>query len=171
MAAGRDLGGLEYVRAEALGQPGQRRFRLAVLTQAGVYGSLWLEKEQMTALADALRAVLTDEGYQHREAPPDDRPEPPVFPLDADLDMRALQLSIGINQAARRIVLLAADAADPDAEDATNVRFELDYPQAYALREEMAAVVAAGRPHCPLCTAPMNPEGHVCVRSNGHHPD
>ncbi|MEX2081654.1 MAG: DUF3090 family protein, partial [Dehalococcoidia bacterium] len=30
-------------------------------------------------------------------------------------------------------------------------------------------VVAAGRPPCPLCTAPLDPAGHVCVKRNGHH--
>jgi len=30
-------------------------------------------------------------------------------------------------------------------------------------------VVAAGRPPCPLCGNPLDPEGHVCPRQNGHH--
>ena len=172
MAASRDLGMVQWVRPEALGQPGQRRFRLAALSQGGEYGAIWLEKEQMSALAEALRKVLADEGYEHRETPPpDDRLEPPVFPLDADVDLRAVQLSMGINQGDRRIVLLASDNADPNADEATTVRFEFDYASGYQLREEIASVVAAGRPVCPLCSAPMNPEGHVCVRSNGHHPD
>lgn len=29
-------------------------------------------------------------------------------------------------------------------------------------------VVAAGRPPCPLCTLPLDPEGHVCPRQNGY---
>jgi hypothetical protein len=28
--------------------------------------------------------------------------------------------------------------------------------------------VAAGRPRCPYCHSPIEPEGHVCPRSNGH---
>ena len=29
-------------------------------------------------------------------------------------------------------------------------------------------VVAAGRPPCPLCGLPLDPDGHVCPRQNGH---
>ncbi|MBV9291748.1 MAG: DUF3090 family protein, partial [Frankiales bacterium] len=29
-------------------------------------------------------------------------------------------------------------------------------------------VVAAGRPPCPLCGNPLDPQGHVCPRQNGH---
>ena len=33
-----------------------------------------------------------------------------------------------------------------------------------------ASVVKAGRPPCPLCGQPLDPEGHVCARLNGHRP-
>ncbi|MGH9041277.1 MAG: DUF3090 family protein, partial [Acidimicrobiia bacterium] len=28
--------------------------------------------------------------------------------------------------------------------------------------------VVAGRPPCPLCGGPLDPEGHVCPKLNGH---
>ena len=31
-----------------------------------------------------------------------------------------------------------------------------------------AQLVVAGRPACPICGRPMDPDGHVCPRSNGH---
>jgi hypothetical protein len=31
-----------------------------------------------------------------------------------------------------------------------------------------ARIVAAGRPPCPLCGAPLDPQGHICPRRNGH---
>ncbi len=30
------------------------------------------------------------------------------------------------------------------------------------------ALVAAGRPPCPFCQQPLDPQGHVCPRSNGY---
>ncbi|HET9129125.1 MAG TPA: DUF3090 family protein, partial [Propionibacteriaceae bacterium] len=30
------------------------------------------------------------------------------------------------------------------------------------------SLVAAGRPACPFCGQPINPEGHICPRSNGY---
>jgi 5-methylcytosine-specific restriction endonuclease McrA len=29
-------------------------------------------------------------------------------------------------------------------------------------------VVAAGRPTCQFCGQPIDPDGHICPRSNGH---
>ena len=40
--------------------------------------------------------------------------------------------------------------------------------QIQAAADEALKVVAAGRPTCPLCKQPMDLEGHMCVRTNGH---
>ncbi|MGB6836081.1 MAG: DUF3090 family protein, partial [Dehalococcoidia bacterium] len=40
--------------------------------------------------------------------------------------------------------------------------------QARAFSDMADAAVAAGRPICPLCDGSIDPEGHVCPRSNGH---
>ena len=31
-------------------------------------------------------------------------------------------------------------------------------------------VCMGGRPICPLCNQPIDPKGHICPRTNGHHP-
>lgn len=169
MADARELGPLIHISAEAIGRPGQRRFRLRAMNAAGESASLWLEKEQLAALGDAVETVLRDEGYRYQRQPLDDRETMPVFPLSAGIDTRIGQLSMGVNHENQRIVLVATETADPD-EPGTTVSLEFEFRRGYELRREIADVVAAGRPPCPLCTAPMDPEGHVCVRSNGHHP-
>jgi len=30
-------------------------------------------------------------------------------------------------------------------------------------------VVASGRPPCPLCGQPLDKQGHICPRKNGHY--
>ena len=45
----------------------------------------------------------------------------------------------------------------------------LSPPQAKAFADRAERVVSAGRPPCPLCAEPLDPEGHVCVRLNGYH--
>ncbi len=167
MADRHDFGDLAHVSAEALGQPGQRRFRLRALSATSGSASLWMEKEQLRALGDAINSVLEGEGYTYRPLPLDDLPLEPVFPLSAEVEMRAAQLSIGLNRDAQRIVLIMADAPEPD--EGTVVTVEFDFRRAYELRSQIAEVVAAGRPPCPLCGGPLDPEGHVCPRSNGHH--
>jgi uncharacterized repeat protein (TIGR03847 family) len=39
-------------------------------------------------------------------------------------------------------------------------------PQVRAMAARSAAIVAAGRPPCPLCELPMDPDGHRCPRWN-----
>jgi uncharacterized repeat protein (TIGR03847 family) len=170
MADARDLGPLLYISAESLGQPGQRRFRLRAMNEQSESATLWLEKEQLIALGEALETVLKDEGYEYQRLPLDDREPDPVLPLDALVEMRLAQLSMGLNRETRRIVLMAGDTQDPDDRSATSITMEFDYRRAYELRGQISEVVAAGRPPCPLCTGPMDPAGHVCVKTNGHHP-
>jgi uncharacterized repeat protein (TIGR03847 family) len=169
MADARPFGPLIHIAADAIGQPGQRRFRLRALNERSESATFWLEKEQLIALGEAIETVLSDEGYEHQRLPLDDRDPEPVYPANS-LEMRLAQLSMGLNRDTRRIVLIAGDSPDPDDSDATSLTMELDYRQAHELRAQITEVVAAGRPPCPLCTGPMDPAGHVCVRTNGHHP-
>ena len=48
------------------------------------------------------------------------------------------------------------------------VRFWATREQMLSLARHGAAVCAAGRPRCPLCGNPMDPEGHQCPALNGH---
>jgi len=166
MASTYQFGPVLLVEAEAIGQPGQRRFRIKALADSGESASIWLEKEQLSALGDAIETVLREEDYEHEPIPLDDLPETPPFPLNATVDFRAAQLSMGVNRETRHIVLIASDGDD----DGVSVVFEFPYRRGFELRNEIAEIVAAGRPPCPLCGAPMDPAGHVCPRSNGHHP-
>ena len=55
---------------------------------------------------------------------------------------------------------------DPDGPDFVRVRLS---PAATATFVERAArVVAAGRPPCPVCGQPLDPQGHICPRKNGY---
>ncbi len=169
MPGPQEFGPLDHIVAEAIGQPGQRRFRLLVMTMEGDSASLWLEKEQLVALGEAIENVLRDQGYEYQARPLDDIPPPPVFPLNTTFEFRLAQLSMGVDGDRRAVVLIAADGPD-DESDTTTVTMNFDYRKAYELRRQITQVVAAGRPPCPLCTAPMDPSGHVCVKTNGHNP-
>jgi len=169
MATTREFGTLAHILAEAIGQPGQRRFRLLAMSEDGSTAFFWLEKEQLSALGDAIQNVLEDQGYVYQRTPLDDRGPDPVFPLSAAIEFRLAQLSLGLDRDGQNLVVVAADGPDED-EGATAVSMSLGYRLASELRRQIADVVAAGRPPCPLCTAPMDPAGHVCVKTNGHNP-
>ncbi len=56
---------------------------------------------------------------------------------------------------------------DEDAEGAV-LRVSLAGAAARAFAKRALAVVGAGRPPCPFCTFPLDPEGHICPRANGY---
>jgi uncharacterized repeat protein (TIGR03847 family) len=58
---------------------------------------------------------------------------------------------------------------DDDDEDGPDIlRVRLDAPAARGFIAHAVEVIAAGRPPCPLCGLPLNPEGHICPRRNGY---
>jgi uncharacterized repeat protein (TIGR03847 family) len=62
-----------------------------------------------------------------------------------------------------------AEAAPSDVDtDADMLRVRLSPAVARAFAKRALRVVAAGRPPCPLCGNPLDPEGHICPRQNGH---
>lgn len=169
MADAFEVGPAVAVEAESVGVPGQRRFRIRAMNDNAIIATVWLEKEQLIAVGEAIEATLKEEGYRHRPRTLDDRDEPAVLPLSLGNEIRAMQLSLGLNRETSRVVLIGSDGPAGE-DDTTTVSFEVDFYRAYVLREQITAVVSAGRPLCPLCTAPMDPSGHVCVRTNGHNP-
>ena len=119
MPGPQEFGPLDHIVAEAIGQPGQRRFRLLVMTMEGDSASLWLEKEQLVALGEAIENVLRDQGYEYQARPLDDIPPPPVFPLNTTFEFRLAQLSMGVDGDRRAVVLIAADGPDDETETTT----------------------------------------------------
>jgi len=108
MPGTRDFGPLIHISAEAIGQPGQRRFRLRAMNDSGETATLWIEKEQLAALGDAIDTVLKDEGYAYQRLPLDDAQPEAVLPLNALVELQLTQLSMAVNTEAQRIVLIAA---------------------------------------------------------------
>lgn len=170
MATMNDLGRLSAIAGEAIGQPGRRQFRLCMMNAADEFASCWMEKEQLAALGEALEQGLRDQSFEPQQRPLDDLEPPVVFPLNTTLDFRVGRLSIGIDPSDQLIQVTVGDRYEPSAPESSEVRGTFTFEQGHALAEQIKAVVAAGRPPCPLCSAPMDPAGHVCVKTNGHHP-
>lgn len=168
-----NLGPLRAIFADAIGVPGQRRFRLQLIAAGGESAQIWIEKAQAAALSEAIRTVLAGEGYRYQPLAPDDIEPPPVMPLqpDVEMDVRAGQLSLGLNREAEMLILVCIEPDESGESAEATLTAGVDYRRAYELGQQIAALVAAGRPTCPLCTAPIDPEGHVCPRRNGHRKD
>ena len=57
------------------------------------------------------------------------------------------------------------EVEEPEPEEIFLVRIPAGAARAFVKRA--AQVLEAGRPACPFCGNPIDPEGHLCVRANG----
>lgn len=80
----------------------------------------------------------------------------------------------GVDTALAASILAAFSQAgldeDEDADDGPDIlRVRVTAAAARSFVERAAKVVASGRPPCPLCGQPLDPQGHICPRRNGHY--
>ncbi len=171
--------------AGTVGEPGQRTFYLQA--QAGVrLTSVALEKAQVAALAERLTDLL--DTLLRRSA--GEVPIPALTPVDqldlgpltapVDEEFRVGSMSLEWDDESQRFVLEAfavvddetdvddLEALDSDDAGPDKLRVVLTGAAARQFAERAARVVAAGRPPCPFCNQPLDPEGHLCPRQNGH---
>ena len=57
------------------------------------------------------------------------------------------------------------DFEEPEPEEVFLVRINAGHARAFVKRAEQ--VLTAGRPSCPFCGNPIDPDGHLCARANG----
>jgi uncharacterized repeat protein (TIGR03847 family) len=151
------------IDAQAFGQPGERTFRVRIVGDEAQTASLWMEKEQMQALSLALKQMLSQLEYD-AEPPAADAGE---FPVVADHDFRIGRMGMGFNAPDRTVILYTYEIGVEDEDDPT-LRVRLTQEQCASLGVQLDAIIAGGRPLCPLCGMPVEPGGHACIRSNGH---
>jgi uncharacterized repeat protein (TIGR03847 family) len=163
---GREIAPIDvrWVNVEAIGEPGQRRFRLLISsgTETTVF---WMEKLQVDALGRALEQLL-DQLPEDEEAD-DFQAAEPQFDLQSDRQFRVGKLEIGYDETRDRIVLIAYDIEEPESFGPAAV-CRLTRTQSSEISEEADRVVAAGRPRCVMCGTPMGPGPHACANQNGH---
>jgi uncharacterized repeat protein (TIGR03847 family) len=174
--------------AGTVGEPGDRTFFLQARGGGRVI-SVALEKIQVTLLADKLEELLA-EAARRFDADIPDSPDPlPTDnePLDTPLDEEFRVGTLGLawdsddNTVLIEAVAAGAEgelpaeeddepaASDLDDETRDLLRVRLGPRQVRAFIERARRVVSAGRPPCPLCGLPLDPDGHLCPRQNGYH--
>jgi len=159
-----DFGLARAVDAESFGDPGQRTFRLRVAGDNGETAVLWMEKQQFIAISLAMGQALS----QLRHAAPGPQADPFAFPASAAHEFKVGRMAVGLDPSDRTIALFAYDIADEDEDSEPTLRVRFSPEQCETLRLRLDEVLAQGRPLCPLCQMPLDPDGHACIRSNGH---
>ncbi len=161
------LGALSSVQAETYGEPGQRTFRL-VLQSGAARSYVWLEKEQLFQLGKYLQQAVQSLSAEDRERQSASE-EPPWTGSEESIEFKARQLFLNYNPAANSFYLQALEnEEDQEQDEASSVSCWVTVLQAGPLSDESLKICASGRPLCFLCSMPINPDGHVCPRANGH---
>src|SRR5688500_12889188 len=160
MSSSFEIPEVDHLTAGAVGPPGQRIFYLQARHGEQVV-SLRLEKTQVAALVAYLAGMLAD------------MPPPGAIPAGEDLiepvvaEWVVASLGVTYDEEADRVVILAEELVE-EGEEAARARITATREQVAALSVRGAEAVAAGRPPCPLCGQPLDPDGHTCPRLNGH---
>ena len=166
-----------------VGMPGERTFFLQA-RQANLLTSVALEKAQVAALSERVDQLL-DEAMGSRSEEGEIPAEASELladsqPLDAPIveEFRVGAMALGWDEASRRVVIEAhavteedeevPDIGDDAEEGPDTLRVWMTPSHARAFAERARQVVSAGRPPCPFCSQPLDPDGHVCPRSNGY---
>jgi uncharacterized repeat protein (TIGR03847 family) len=173
-----------------VGEPGQRTFFIQARAGSRLT-SVALEKEQVAALAERVDQML-DEIVRTTGG---DSPVPAVSPVELEdsdpleqpieEEFRVGTMTLAWDNAAEEVVLeifsveasveedeeLAEELAGELGEEAGDLgevlEVHLTPALARAFAKRASSVVAAGRPSCPFCGNPLDPQGHICPRANG----
>ncbi len=166
--------------AGTIGQPGEREFFLQVVDGRRIL-SVACEKQQVAVLADRLGSLITEVARRFgAQADPENATSGDLSlatPVDAEFRVGTMGLAWDGEGSQVIVELLALsdeevgeDIVLEDREDGPDaLRVFLSLAAARDFAKHAEKVVAAGRPPCPLCGNPLDPEGHICPRLNGYH--
>jgi len=163
-----DFGLVDAVDAEAIGQPGQRTFRLRARS-GDSYAALWLEKEQLAQLGRLFSQLIADRSRQRGQ--PTGTVDPVGnFPLQPEVDLHVARLGLDYDTDQEHVILLADDQSALEHGASPAFRMEMSRDQAVHAMRVIETAVAGGRPLCALCHQPLEYEGqaHFCPGGNGH---
>ncbi|MDQ0825609.1 putative repeat protein (TIGR03847 family) [Arthrobacter sp. B2I5] len=162
-----------------VGLPGARTFYLQVRTGKQIV-SIALEKQQSAELAGKIDEIL-DQLIALEGNPFSIPTGTPIELVDNDPleaveeQFRTGAMTLGWDPTTAQVVIEAYPLSDADADDDDDavdgngaevaemllVRMPVGTARAFAKRTR--EVVGAGRPACPLCGYPVDPDGHVCT--------
>lgn len=172
MAEEIDIQPVTHITADAIGKPGERVFYIQAW-QGQRTVTVIAEKIQIQSLAVGYEQFLAEIGQRFPELPEASADfseakmhiNPPVDPL-----FRVGELGLGYDADHDQVVLVVREllGEGQPAEDARVVRFWCTRSQIRAMCRWGIEVAARGRPICPQCGEPMEPEGHFCPKKNGH---
>jgi uncharacterized repeat protein (TIGR03847 family) len=182
--------------AGAVGQPGQRTFFLQA-TKGSAVLSVAVEKVQVALLATRIGELIETLERRATEAQATPRigsrsarrshglREPvglaePIGLTEPVVEaFRVGSMTITYDDERHDLTLEARELGEDDGDDGEPqdgdlgeaghvMRVRLGLNEARSFAEDAMVVLAAGRPPCPICGEPLDPQGHICLRRNGY---
>jgi uncharacterized repeat protein (TIGR03847 family) len=148
----------DRVTVGTIGEVGERLFLLQAREGRRLV-VVKVEKDQIAILASWLARVVRSMS----------RPE--ALEVDMDLepeyevDFVAGEITVSVDEVEERIEV----SIEPAEDEGDSLVVTLSKEQAAAFAIRAVQLIEAGRPPCPLCGLPLDPRGHDCPRTNGHH--
>lgn len=166
---------VDLITVDAIGKPGNRVFYIQG-RQGSQVVSLIIEKIQLQSLIAGVSEFLNEvkDKYPDRVSPEVDIKEeamrilPPVDPK-----FRVGDIGLAYDDERDLVCIIAREidlSEDQEEEDDEGnvVRYWCTRGQLLTMAHWGAIVIERGRPICPQCLQPMEPEGHFCPKKNGH---
>ena len=164
---------VDHITTDAIGTPGKRVFYLQAWKGERTL-SLLIEKFQIQSMAAGVEQFLSELAERFPDLPPASaeynennmRIHPPVDPL-----FRVGELGLSYDAENDRVGLIIREmlSGAKQPEEASTVRLFCTRSQIRALVAWGTVIAERGRPICPYCGEPEEPEGHICPKKNGKH--
>jgi len=167
-----DIRPAQHLTIGTRGAPGQRIFYLQASDGIETM-TLIIEKVQLLSLEKGAEQFLDDLEQRYPEIPAADASyEDGTMALQEPLDplFRVGNIGLGYDEEDDMIVLLAREFGSGEEEggDTRTARIWCSRSRLRALCAYGLVVASRGRPICPHCGQPIDPEGHFCPKRNGH---
>lgn len=172
---------VDRITVGAIGEPGSRVFLLQAV-KGDLMRSWVLEKEHVMALGSGSYALLAQIGQQEMtqeilgqgeslESPAEISPSMELVPDEPSFRIDPDSMALGYDDDRELIMISFSELVGDEEEEPSTAKLWLTRKQLAAVGVHGMAVVARGRPVCPLCGAVME-EGHQCPSFifNGHDP-
>lgn len=160
-----EIRAVDWIKAEALGEPGARHFRIIVYGQ-GNRACLWIEKGQLLRLCIGIRQLIAIQP-DYLATDDSDLSDNVSVHDSIEMEFKVSQVELGRSSDADLFVVDVQGIGD-QSDDVVGLTIWCSMDMLLGLADEAEAVCAAGRPICELCHAPISDNQHICPKTNGH---
>jgi len=165
-----EINPVSRITVGAVGRPGHRVFFLQASGSDQTY-TFKLEKTQVVALAQGIDTLLEELAQRETFVSSSQAPVPASeFELLEPIEQEFVIGNLGLlfDQDSDLLVIVAQELTRVEDEQLGVAHIWASADQMQALSIRAKAVAAQGRPICPFCGEPVDPEGHFCPKRNGH---